>query len=232
MSARSRSQPLTSTTSTHPDLFTRQLADVASVLDRIDEKGRDLNQLRWDASERLANLADAGTTIDALAVNLNRKPATIRHYITAWRAYGGDPAVRAEQSFGGLSRLVSRYPNDPKARAEVIEQARREKRSVSTIMDHQGYRGGGSGIKGGRGKNRGLEDDFIRQLMALGAPLEIQEAWFGLDAFLTNMRRLVDSGAVIEPEVMAMITSRFESGGMALSKVQQNSELAAMAKGE
>jgi hypothetical protein len=219
---------MTRQTAPTPAIFAR--AQV--LLARIDEKSADINTLRWQAAEELTRVHEAGVTIDQLAEQLNRKPKDIRDYLTAWKCYGGDAKIREEQTFGGLARLTSRYPDDPTQRQVIIDQARREGRSVSTVMDHAGYRGG-NGPGGGRtGGSRKPTDPFIKQLLALGAPVEIQEAWYGLDTVLHNLRRMGESEAVIGVEVVAMFESRLSTINHQLSKIRTTSELAEMARGE
>lgn len=211
-------------------MFSKQLANVRSLLVKMDEKADDLNHLRWQAAKGLAHLHADGMTIDQLAEQLNRKPADVRSFITTWKAYGNDVTTRTDQTYSALQRLVKRHPDDPKARAAIIKEAAEKKISVATVMDHQGYRGGGIRGKGPRGK--GPEDPFIKQLLAMGAPVSVQEMWYGLDTALHHLNLLIESDAVLEPGVADMLWSRYESVGMKLSKVMETSELAAMARGE
>lgn len=214
------------------NVFTRRLAHVNALLVKMDEKADDLNHLRWEAARELTRLADDGMSIDDLAVQLNRKPADVRSFILTWRAYGHDAQLRAEQTYSGLQRLAKRYPDDPKARAAIIETARAQKISVATALDHLSYSRGG-GIRGGtKGRNRGPQDSFIKQLLALGAPLNVQEAWYGMDAVLHHFRQLVESEAVLDPAVARMVTDRLNSIAATWQKVADTATLAAMARGE
>lgn len=216
---------------TPTNVFSKQLAHVNSLLVKMDEKADDLNHLRWQAAKGLAQLHADGMTIDQLAINLNRKPADVRSFITTWKAYGNDVDTRTDQTYSALQRLVKRHPDDPKARAVMIAEAKAKGISVATVMDHQGYRGGiRSGGKGSR--TRGPEDSFVKQLLAMGAPLDVQEAWYGLDSALHHFRSLVESEAVLDQGVTDMITARIKSVTDTWQKVSDISFLANMAQGE
>lgn len=212
-------QPTTADTG----LFTR----ARRVLERIDEKAADLNELRWTAAYELWRLSERVTGLDTIAEQLGRKRVDVVSYITTWVAYGDDAQVRREQTYSGLQRLVRRYPDDPAARQAIIDQARRECISVATVMDHAGYRGQSRG-KGG--SSHDPEDSLTKQLLALGAPSHVVEAWHGLDTALHHFGQVGD--AAVPAEVVGMVRDRMRAVKRAWERIEDMARLTAMANGE
>jgi hypothetical protein len=209
---------------TNPALFAR----ARQVLERIDQKAADLNQLRWLAAQELHQLTDS-VDLDTIAAQLARKKVDVVSYITTWAAYGHDDEVRREQTYSGLQRLVRRYPDDPEARRSVIDQARREGISVATVMDHAGYRGQ-SRISGG-GSSHDAEDSLTKQLLALGADSHVQQAWFALDTALHHFAQLHEADAVVPAEVEAMVSERLAQVTHRWGLVKTTGEFARLTQG-
>lgn len=200
------------------------------LLRAIDDKAADLNELRWSAAHELHQAVQAGVGYDAIAAELGRKRAVVVSYVTTWIAYGDDKAVRAEQTYSGLQRLVSRYPDDPAARAAIIDQARAEGCSVATVMDHQGYRGRGQGGHKGR-SSHDPDSAFLRQLLALGAPLDVEQAGHGLDTALHHLTALERSQAALGMDVVRLVGERLAAVQAVWAGIVGTAELADMATG-